>query len=463
MQRYYCKVKRCDSERCNLRHLQHVDIGSIVVFYLVMPLYGCVDGPRSAMLPREQRHDAMSQTCETDPLPRSGTVMILAFLNGPFKAAAYALWSCSVFQSFFGSLLWFVKVTFLGDPAGFHGAGWPRLQVEIRWRSQVYFPNSDVFILQCAVKVFNVMESQDLRITITVIPFFSWEAKLRYKWLLLTKKTFSPHGGFMRDEMFLISIFFPTSFLLCFFCFSFLLSLLQLALVLARASNFYAKTVWRINTALEWCSWTACDDHWHQQDAFRIVKVEQESDSSQRFLWQGIRAIIDMVLKNNRSNDFGYERFQLKVRFECLVGCAVLPNGRLGSTAGRLRHQKGFGVPCFANLKAVNVPIWMCSLQLLRYEDDPALRESPVRIAKAFLIVKLLWVSHVPLFLNKNHRAAKAQKEVAEQHAWRRTFHTCNASFVMWHHVSHITSFDATSLASTLKFHVSILRTISCP
>lgn len=86
MQRDYCKVKRCDSERCNL---QHEDIGNIVVFYLVTPLYGCVDGPRSAMLPREQRHDAMSQTCETNLLLRSGTVMILAFLNGPFKAAAY--------------------------------------------------------------------------------------------------------------------------------------------------------------------------------------------------------------------------------------------------------------------------------------------------------------------------------------------------------------------------------------
>ena len=124
MQRdYYCKVKRCDSER---RNLQHVDIGNIAVFYLVMPLYGCVDGPRSAMLPREQRHHAMSQTCETNLLLRSGTVMILAFLNGPFKAAAYmpcdAASFLTVFLRHFGSL-WFVKVTFLGDPAGFHGAG----------------------------------------------------------------------------------------------------------------------------------------------------------------------------------------------------------------------------------------------------------------------------------------------------------------------------------------------------
>ena len=82
----------------------------------------------------------------------------------------------------------------------------------------------------------------------------------------------------------------------------------------------------------------------------------------------------DMVLKSNRSN--AYERFQLNITSECLVGCAVLPNGRLGSAAGRPRHRKAseFHV----------LPIWKCSLQLLRYEDDPALRESPVGIAKAF-------------------------------------------------------------------------------
>ena len=94
MQRDYCKVKRCDSERYNL---QHVDIGNIIVFYLVMPLNGCVDGPRSAMLPREQRHDAMSQTCETNLLLRSGTVMILAFLNGPFKAP-FLRWSWVILE-----------------------------------------------------------------------------------------------------------------------------------------------------------------------------------------------------------------------------------------------------------------------------------------------------------------------------------------------------------------------------
>lgn len=132
MQRdYYCKVKRCDSER---RNLQHVDIGNIAVFYLVMPLYGCVDGPRSAMLPREQRHDAMSQTCQTNPFAEVRDGDDLGLLERSLQGGCiYALWCCFVFEvklSHFGSL-WFVKVTFLGDPAGFHGAGWPRLHVGI--------------------------------------------------------------------------------------------------------------------------------------------------------------------------------------------------------------------------------------------------------------------------------------------------------------------------------------------
>ncbi len=42
------------------------------------------------------------------------------------------------------------------------------------------------------------------------IPESPSEVKLRYKWLLLTKKTFSPHGGLMRDEMFLVQDFFLT-------------------------------------------------------------------------------------------------------------------------------------------------------------------------------------------------------------------------------------------------------------
>lgn len=46
--------------------------------------------------------------------------------------------------------------------------------------------------------------------------------------------------------------FFPTWFLLWFFCFSFLLSLLQLALVLARASNFQRRNSVENQTSRPW-------------------------------------------------------------------------------------------------------------------------------------------------------------------------------------------------------------------
>lgn len=295
----------------------------------------------------------------------------------------YALWCCFVFEvklSHFGSL-WFVKATFLGDPAGFHGAGWPRLHVGIWSLHQIWSNNllsvakSDVFILQCLVKVFNVMESQNL---------IRSEAEVQVT-AADQENVFPSWWSYERWDVFDFKIFFPHDFccafsvsVSCWACCNLLLSWLEL-------QTFNAETVWRIK--LHGPGVMFIDSVRRSLTPARCFS-DRQSRTGVRFKSQipltGHPSINDRVLKNNMSN--ASERFQIKRVNDIWVSRWVCCSSqwKTGQHSRETKAQKGFGVACFANLKAVNVPIWMCSLQHLRYEDDPALRESPVRIAKAF-------------------------------------------------------------------------------
>ncbi len=99
---------------------------------------------------------------------------------------------------------------------------------------------------------------------------------------------------------------------------------------------------------------------------------------------------------------------------------------KTGQRSRETKAQKGFGVSCFANLE-----VQLAASEVWRW---PCIAWISGRDCQGFW---LLSFSEFHMFhcSTKNQRAPKAQKEVAEQHAWRRTFHTC-ASFVWRDHIT---------------------------
>ena len=160
-------------------------------------------------------------------------------------------------------------------------ASWNLITASDQNNNLLSVAKSDVFILQCLVKVFNVMESQNL---------VRSEAEVQVT-AADQENVFPSWWSYERWDVFDFKFFFPRDFccafsvsVSCWACYNLLLSWLEL-------QTFNAETVWRmklhgpgvmfIDSVRRSLTPARC---------FWIVKVEKASDSSHRFLWQVIQA-----------------------------------------------------------------------------------------------------------------------------------------------------------------------------